>query len=101
MLKKGANMFSKVNVPILGMIQNMSIFICPYCQCQTHIFGKDGVNKTSKDLNIDFLGDIPLDAEICDLSDIGNPIVIAKPDSTHAKCYKDIALKVITKLGMS
>ncbi|GBC00834.1 hypothetical protein RclHR1_03990011 [Rhizophagus clarus] len=96
--KKGANMFSKVNVPILGIVQNMSIFVCPNCQHQTHIFGKDGVIKIAKDFNIDFLGDIPLDANICNLSDIGNPIVIAKPDSIHAKYYKDIALKIITKL---
>jgi ATP-binding protein involved in chromosome partitioning len=79
----------------------MSIYICPCCQYQTHIFGKDGVNKIAKDLKIDFLGDIPLDAEICDLADIGNPIVIAKPDSIHAKSYKDIALKIITKLGIT
>jgi len=79
----------------------MSIFVCPNCQHQTHIFGKDGVNKIVKDLNIDFLGDIPLDANICSLSDIGSPIVIAKPDSIYAQCYKDIALKVITKLGLS
>ena len=52
----------------------------------------------AKDLNIDFLGDIPLDASICNLSDVGSPIVIAKPDSIYAKCYKDIALKVIKKL---
>ncbi len=79
----------------------MSIFICPNCQQQTHIFGKDGVNKVAKDLNVDFLGDIPLDADICDLSDAGKPIVIAKPDSIHAKCYKDIALKVLNKLEIS
>ncbi|CAI2164156.1 10896_t:CDS:2 [Funneliformis geosporum] len=99
--KKGANMFSKVNVPILGIIQNMSTFICPNCQHQTHIFGKDGTNKVAKDLNIDLLGDIPLDADICDLSDLGKPIVIAKPDSIYAKGYKDIALKVLDKLEIS
>ena len=85
---------------VLGMIQNMSTFICPNCQHQTHIFGKEGVNKAAKDLNIDFLGDIPLDADICNLSDIGNPIVIAKPNSIHTKYYKDIALKIVTKLKM-
>ncbi|KAI9203801.1 P-loop containing nucleoside triphosphate hydrolase protein, partial [Polychytrium aggregatum] len=99
-VKKGINMFKKVDVPILGLIQNMSYFICPNCSHPSHIFGKDGVAQTSKDLNIAMLGDVPLDASVCETSDAGQPIVIARPDSEHAKVYRSIAQKVIDKLGM-
>ncbi|RHZ70576.1 hypothetical protein Glove_269g54 [Diversispora epigaea] len=98
--RKGTNMFKKVDVPILGMVQNMSLFVCPNCQHKTHIFGKDGVIKTSQEMGIDYLGDIPLDANICELSDLGKPIVVTKPDSFNSECYKEIAKKVMSKVGL-
>ncbi|CAG8650081.1 43052_t:CDS:2, partial [Gigaspora margarita] len=87
--RKGANMFTKVNVPILGIVQNMSVFVCPNCQHKVHIFGQNGVLKTSKEMGLDYLGDIPLDADICELSDFGTPVVVTKPDSFNAQCYKE------------
>ncbi|CAG8447465.1 3200_t:CDS:2 [Acaulospora morrowiae] len=98
--RKGVNMFKKVDVPILGMVQNMSLFVCPNCQHKTHIFGNDGVIETSKEMDTDYLGDIPLDASICELSDLGTPIVVARSDSYNAECYKDIARKVMNKVGI-
>jgi ATP-binding protein involved in chromosome partitioning len=92
---KGANMFKKVNVPILGIVQNMSLFICPKCNHETHIFGDGGAMRKAQDMGLPFLGDIPLHAEICDLSDQGKPVVISKPDSPFADCYKSITAKII------
>ncbi|CAG8436892.1 7621_t:CDS:2 [Ambispora gerdemannii] len=83
---------------ILGIVQNMSVFICPTCQQKTHIFGTDGVLKVAKEMDLEMLGDIPLHTEICELSDRGQPIVIAKPESIQAQYYKDIAGKVSSKL---
>ncbi|CAG8467378.1 6045_t:CDS:2 [Ambispora leptoticha] len=97
--KKGANMFKKVK--ILGIVQNMSIFICPSCQHQTHIFGNDGVSKVAKEMDLKMLGDIPLHTEICELSDRGQPIVISKPDSIQAQYYKNIAQKIMSEIRQS
>ncbi|CAO3620694.1 unnamed protein product [Cunninghamella blakesleeana] len=92
---KGTNMFKKVNVPILGMVQNMSLFICPNCHHESHIFGHDGAQQMAKKLDIPFLGEVPLHADICHLSDAGQPIVISQPDSPFASHYRSIAQKVI------
>ncbi|CAO3613840.1 unnamed protein product [Cunninghamella echinulata] len=92
---KGTNMFKKVNVPILGMVQNMSLFICPNCHHESHIFGNDGAHKMANKLNIPFLGEVPLHADICHLSDAGQPIVISQPDSPFASHYRSIAQKII------
>ncbi|RIB12327.1 P-loop containing nucleoside triphosphate hydrolase protein [Gigaspora rosea] len=98
--RKGANMFTKVNVPILGIVQNMSVFVCPNCQHKVHIFGQNGVLKTSKEMGLDYLGDIPLDADICELSDFGTPVVVTKPDSFNAQCYKEVAKKIMNKINL-
>ncbi|KAG9291730.1 hypothetical protein G9A89_012015 [Geosiphon pyriformis] len=99
--KKGANMFRKVGVPIIGIMQNMSYFLCPNCHQSTHIFGNDGASRTAKEMGIDILGDVPLHADICELSDLGQPIVIAKPDSHHTKCYMNIAQRMLSKMESS
>ncbi|KAG0259784.1 hypothetical protein DFQ27_003904 [Actinomortierella ambigua] len=96
--RKGVNMFKKVNVPILGVVQNMSLHICPNCQHESHIFGDGGAERTAKDMHLDFLGDVALHAEICQLSDQGKPVVVSRPDSKHTQYYKDIARKVVQKL---
>ncbi|OZJ06032.1 hypothetical protein BZG36_01122 [Bifiguratus adelaidae] len=96
--RKGANMFRKVNVPILGMVQNMALFICPNCKHETHIFGDGGAQRTAVELGMDFLGDVPLHADICELSDQGKPVVVAKPDSPYAASYRSIAEKIASKL---
>ncbi|RUS19998.1 P-loop containing nucleoside triphosphate hydrolase protein [Endogone sp. FLAS-F59071] len=96
--QKGANMFTKVDVPILGVVQNMSLFICPACYHETHIFGHGGAKRKAKEMGLDFLGDVPLHADICELSDRGQPVVVARPESPYSECYKQIAEKVVAKL---
>ncbi|XP_017203739.1 iron-sulfur cluster transfer protein NUBPL isoform X3 [Oryctolagus cuniculus] len=78
---KGAEMFRKVHVPVLGLIQNMSVFQCPNCKHKTHIFGADGARKLAQTLDLDVLGDIPLHLSIREASDTGQPIVYSQPES--------------------
>lgn len=92
---KGINMFKKMDIPILGMVQNMSLFTCPHCHNSTHIFGsQSGVKHACKEHEINFLGDIPLHASICDDADRGKPTVVAEPESERAKAFMAIAQKV-------
>uniref|UniRef100_A0A452IBP4 Iron-sulfur cluster transfer protein NUBPL n=2 Tax=Gopherus agassizii TaxID=38772 RepID=A0A452IBP4_9SAUR len=79
--RKGAEMFRKVRVPVLGLVQNMSVFQCPKCKHETHIFGADGVRGLAKTLGLDVLGDIPLNVNIRETCDAGQPIVISQPQS--------------------
>ncbi|KAF9434349.1 hypothetical protein BGZ76_008164 [Entomortierella beljakovae] len=96
--RKGVNMFKKVNVPILGVVQNMSLHVCPKCNHESHIFGDGGAERTAKEMDLDFLGDVALHSEICQLSDKGQPVVVSRPDSKHTEYYKAIASKVAAKL---
>ncbi|XP_046577123.1 iron-sulfur protein NUBPL-like [Haliotis rubra] len=96
--RRGAEMFRKVNVPVLGLIQNMSVFVCPKCGHQEHIFGKDGAEGIAREMNLDIIGDIPLHRRIRELSDTGQPIVIAEPDSPQAETYRSIAKTVLERL---
>ena len=89
--RKGLNMFKKVNVPVLGIVENMSIFICPKCGEPTDIFGSGGAKQEALRLGVDFLGGIPLHKDIRTTSDDGTPIVLEFPDSIHSKSYRDIA----------
>ncbi|CAO3588893.1 unnamed protein product [Absidia cylindrospora] len=98
---KGANMFKKVNVPILGMVQNMSLFICPNCEHESHIFGDNGALRMADTLKMPFLGDVPLHADICHLSDAGQPIVVSRPDSPFAAHYRAIASKIVDALPIT
>ncbi|XP_030415182.1 iron-sulfur protein NUBPL isoform X2 [Gopherus evgoodei] len=84
--RKGAEMFRKVRVPVLGLVQNMSVFQCPKCKHETHIFGADGVRGLAKTLGLDVLGDIPLNVNIRETCDAGQPIVISQPQSDMMKC---------------
>ncbi|TTC14932.1 Iron-sulfur protein NUBPL [Bagarius yarrelli] len=79
--RRGAEMFRKVNVPVLGLVQNMSVFQCPKCSHQTHIFGSDGVKELACALGVEVLGDIPLHLKIRETSDKGQPMVVSCPDS--------------------
>ncbi|TFK12551.1 protein FAM208A [Platysternon megacephalum] len=83
---KGAEMFRKVHVPVLGLVQNMSVFQCPKCKHETHIFGADGVRDLAKTLGLDVLGDIPLHVNIRETCDAGQPIVISQPQSDMRFC---------------
>lgn len=82
------------------MIQNMSTFLCPHCQKETSIFGSRGVERECSAYGIDFLGDIPLHASICNDSDRGQPTVISEPDSTRGKAFEALAEKLTAKLGL-
>jgi ATP-binding protein involved in chromosome partitioning len=96
--RRGANMFKKVDVPILGIIENMSYFACPKCGEVSHIFGHHGARQTAQQMGLDFLGEVPLHIDIRETSDAGRPIVISQADSSSAKAYAAIAQKVVAKL---
>ncbi|MCZ6581049.1 MAG: Mrp/NBP35 family ATP-binding protein [Nitrospirae bacterium] len=90
-VRKGLRMFQKVNVPLLGIIENMSFFVCGHCGERTEIFSFAGGERAAKKFDIPFLGRIPLDPAIRECSDAGTPIVIANPDSPQSKAFVKIA----------
>ena len=92
--RRGLNMFRKVNVPVLGLIENMSYFNCPHCGERSDIFSHGGARTEADKLGMDFLGEIPLHMSIRETSDGGNPIVVSEPEGEHAKAYRSIAGKV-------
>ncbi len=92
--RKGLNMFLKVDVPVFGIVENMSYFLCPNCGDRSEIFGHGGAREESKRLGIDFLGEVPLHLDIRSKSDSGHPVVVSQPDSEHAKSYRGIADKI-------
>ncbi len=96
--RKGLNMFRKVDVPVLGIIENMSLFVCPNCGHETHIFSHGGARLEAEKLGIEFLGEVPLDIEIRETSDSGRPIVVSRPDSPHAKTFVAIAERIRDKV---
>jgi len=91
-------MFRKVEVPVLGLIENMSYFSCPHCGERTEIFGHGGAKREAEKLGVDFLGEIPLDTAIRQTSDDGQPIVATDPEGDHAKAYLAIATAVWNKV---
>lgn len=97
---KGVNMFKRVDVPILGIVENMSYYVCEKCGTRADIFGHEGARKTADSLGVPFLGEIPLHIDIRTNADNGTPIVVSKPDSPHTKAYLDIAAKVKAELGL-
>ncbi|NFV81121.1 iron-sulfur cluster carrier protein ApbC [Magnetospirillum aberrantis] len=98
--RKGLNMFRKVDVPVLGLIENMSYYVCPKCGDEAHIFGHGGAKAEAARLSAEFLGEVPLDIAIRETSDAGTPIVASQPDSPHAKAYQAIAAKVWDKVRL-
>ena len=95
--RKGLNMFRKVEVPVLGIIENMSYFCCPNCGHRTDIFSHGGAQREAASLGTEFLGEIPLDIAIRETSDAGTPIVVSDPSSPHAAAYRAIARRVWEK----
>jgi ATP-binding protein involved in chromosome partitioning len=91
-------MFKRVNVPVLGIVENMSMFICPKCGERSDIFGHGGARREAERLGVPFLGEVPLDMAIRETSDAGLPIVATQPDGPHAKAYRAIAQKVREQL---
>jgi len=92
--RRGLNMFRKVGVPVLGLVENMSYFTCPKCGERSEIFSHGGAKSEAERLGMDFLGEIPLHMSIRETSDGGNPIVVSEPEGEHAKAYRSIADKV-------
>lgn len=95
---KGVNMFKRVDVPILGIIENMSYYVCPHCGSRADIFGHEGAQTTAAELGVPFLGEIPLHIDIRANADAGTPIVLAEPDSPYTKAYMEIAAKLLDSL---
>jgi ATP-binding protein involved in chromosome partitioning len=95
------NMFRKVDVPVLGIVENMSYFACPNCGHESHIFSRGGARREAETLGMEFLGELPLDIEIRETSDGGRPIVVSKPDSPHAVAYVAMARRVWEKVSAS
>ena len=99
--RKGLNMFRKVDVPVLGIVENMSFFICSKCGERHEIFGHGGAEAEAEKLAIPFLGGVPLHLDIRERSDSGQPITATKPESIHAQIYRDIAAKTWSELQSS
>ncbi|MCG8357885.1 MAG: Mrp/NBP35 family ATP-binding protein [Kiloniellales bacterium] len=97
--RKGLNMFRKVDVPVLGIIENMSYFSCPSCGHISHPFDHGGARREADKLGMEFLGEIPLDLAIRETSDGGQPIVVSQPDSANAQAYVAIAERIWAKVS--
>jgi ATP-binding protein involved in chromosome partitioning len=96
--RRGVKMFEKVNVPVLGLVENMSVFCCPNCGHRAEIFGQGGARREAERLGVEFLGELPLALSIRELADAGTPIVASRPDTAEAASYRRIAARVWDKL---
>jgi ATP-binding protein involved in chromosome partitioning len=99
--RRGIAMFRRVNVPVLGIVENMSTFVCPQCGARSDIFGHGGARREAERLGVPFLGEVPLDIVIREKSDSGSPVVATAPNSDRAKYYRDIAMRVRDGLAAS
>ena len=97
--RKGLKMFEKVGIPILGLVENMSIHICSKCGHEEHIFGHGGGEQMCKDYETEFLGALPLELAIREMADSGKPTVVGAPDSRAAEIYRTIARRVAVKVA--
>jgi ATP-binding protein involved in chromosome partitioning len=97
--RKGLNMFKKVDVPVLGIIENMSYFTCTKCGEMHEIFGHGGAREEAERMEVAFLGEVPLDIDVRMRSDSGRPIVATRPESAHAAIYREMAAKVWAALS--
>ena len=97
--RKGLKMFEKVGVPILGIVENMSLHICTQCGHEEHIFGEGGAERMSKDYDVEVLGHLPLDIKVREQTDSGTPPVVADPDGRVAEIYRSIARRVAVKIA--
>lgn len=98
--RKGLRMFQKVNVPVFGIVENMSTYICPNCHHEEHIFGSGGGQRMAEQYGVDLLGQLPLEASIRDWADNGRPSVVAEPNGRPAQIYRDIALRLAAKIAL-
>ena len=96
--RKGIGMFERVSVPVLGIVENMSQFVCPSCGTVSPIFGHGGARDEAERRGIPFLGEVPLEMAIRESADAGVPVTLSHPDGPHAKAYRAIAGQVAAKL---
>jgi ATP-binding protein involved in chromosome partitioning len=97
--RKGLNMFRKVDVPVLGFVENMSFFRCPHCGERSDIFSHGGAHREADKLGAEFLGEVPLHMQIRETSDEGRPVVVSDPEGEHARIYRAMAARIWEKLG--
>ena len=97
--RKGLNMFTKVDVPVLGIVENMSYFLCPHCGGRSEIFSHGGARQEAERLGTEFLGEVPLDLRIRETSDGGTPITVAEPDNPHALVFRRMAVRIWEKIA--
>ena len=97
--RRGVSMFKRVEIPILGIVENMATFICPHCGTASDIFGHGGAREEAERLGVTFLGEVPLTMSIRESSDAGRPVVAVEPDSPQAAIYKAMALQVQAALS--
>lgn len=97
--RKGLNMFRRVEVPVFGIVENMSYYLCPHCGERSDIFGHGGARDEAIKLDVPFLGEIPLDIVVRQTSDAGEPVTEAQPDSSFAKAYRGIAALIEKQLN--
>ena len=97
---KAIGMFNKLNVPLIGVVENMSFFVCPNCNEKHYIFGEGGAKKISEKHNIPFVGEIPLNAGIMEGSDKGKPVMITAPDSTNAEAFRTTAKNIAAQCSI-
>ena len=96
--RKGLNMFKQVDVPVLGIVENMSYFLCPHCGGRSEIFSHGGAREEARRLGAEFLGEVPLDLQIRETSDGGTPITVADPDNPNAIVFRQMAARVWDKV---
>ena len=97
--RRGIAMFRKVNVPVLGIIENMSYFLCPHCGGRSEIFSHGGARLEAERLDTEFLGEVPLDLQIRETSDSGHPITVSDPDNPHSAVFRAIAARIWEKIA--
>jgi ATP-binding protein involved in chromosome partitioning len=99
-VRKAVAMFRQLNIPILGVVENMSFFVCGHCQERTDIFGTGGGRKMAEELKIPLLGEVPIDTRVRSGGDEGQPIVAAAPDAPAAQAFADVAGKVAAQISI-
>jgi len=97
--RKAIEMFRQMKVDLVGMVENMSYFVCPHCQREIDVFSRGGAEKTAQQFGVTFLGNIALDPELRKAGDTGKPAVLEGESSAHAKSLYDFARKVVTRVG--
>ncbi len=99
-VRKAVAMFRQLNIPILGVVENMSYFVCGHCGERTDIFGNGGGSRMAEDMGIPFLGEVPIDTRVRSGGDEGQPIVVAAPEAPAAQAFVDVAGKVAAQISI-